>query len=80
MWLLTLKFNPPTPPPQKKKKKPMKEIRNSIFFLKKYKQYVVPRRKETLDFSMLLQPLLNGRTKSMVGDKITVFKLHICHW
>ena len=33
-----------------------------------------------LDFSMLLQPLLNGRTKSMIGDKIAVFKLHIRHW
>lgn len=38
------------------------------------------KRKKITKISMLLQPLLYGRTKSMVRDKIAVFKLHICHW
>ena len=46
---------------------------------KKYKRYVNLKEKRDADFMFLL-PLLNGGTKSMVGYKIAVFKVQICHW
>lgn len=45
-----------------------------------YKQVVQQtKHTKTIEISMLLKPLLNSRTKSMVGNKIAVFQLKVCH-